>query len=108
MSNIQKSEIKYFDVTEGDYNDVYRRFYLKGTEEQVEKFVRDEFDGFDEDEIEDLGSDSIGLGVMQKGNDPQGYQYYVEAQEVDKADYFDLDNYDNKKFFYHPLYDLTK
>ena len=115
-NNILNQEIKFYDFVEGDYNDVYSRKYLKGTEQQIEKYIMQQFKDKDyhETQIEDLGSDSIGFGVyFSYDNHPDeiDLEYYVEARElfdITQQEIKDFENYDNSKFFYHPLIDLTE
>ena len=108
------TEIKFYDFTEGDYNDVYSRKYLKGTEEQVEKYIKDKFSEEGKTKMEDLGTCGIGYGVMIEGEYSPGYEYYAEAQHLDviKSESDLLEGFTkeefNKKFFYHPLIDLTE
>ena len=70
--------VKIYEVTTGDYNDVYNRMIVKGTGKQIEKYVKQHFSSTKG--LEDLGSDSIGYCRRYKNGD---LKLYVEAVELD-------------------------
>lgn len=103
------SEVKYFDCSEGDYNDCYRRFYLKGTLEQAEQYLKDQIESsYDKSVIEELNSDPWGYGVYNSNGD---LEYFLDASEMEEseADILEGNTIEefNKKFFYHKIIDLT-
>ena len=53
--------VKVWEITEGDYNDVYDKNTVKGTGKQIEQYCLGKFDPLDE--YEDMGTDSIGFAV---------------------------------------------
>jgi len=56
--------IKIWEFTSGDYNDIYERKIIKGTGKQLKEYSLEYFEEYDKDEIEDMGSDSIGYEVF--------------------------------------------
>ena len=90
MSNIQKSEVKYFDATEGDFNDVYDRFYIRGTWEQVEEYIKSCFN--ENEPPEDIASGfDIGYGYYYPVTDDDGNEVpesdprYEELNDMQEA-----------------------
>lgn len=86
----------FYLVTKGDYNDVYSKQYFKGTPEQIEEYVNEEFSAYDTNRVQDLGSDTIGLGVYYQAeeSDDLEIEYYVEAEEIrDKNEIEELEKH---------------
>lgn len=73
--------IKRWEITEGDYNDLYGRENMSGTAKEIEKYVLSKFNPRYKRRIEDLGTDSIGYGILNKDGT---CDYYVEAREVEE------------------------
>lgn len=73
--------VKFWIITEGDYNDIYDRSVISGTAKEIEKYVLSKFNRKYKRRIEDLGSDSIGYGILNKDGQ---YDYYVEAREIEE------------------------
>lgn len=71
--------VKKWEVIEGDYNDVYKKIIIHTTAKEIEIEVRDYFSK--DALIEDLGSDSIGYGILNRNGQ---YDYYVEAREIEE------------------------
>lgn len=61
----EQQEVIYAEVTEGDYNDVYSRKYVKGSWDQIEAFVKDYFSKEGLERAEEINSDGYGLEVYQ-------------------------------------------
>lgn len=75
-----------FEVTRGDSNDVYDKTIVKGNYREVEAYVKSQFSKYGKTRMEDLGSDSIGFGILNRHGD---YDFYVEAVEIE--DYSDIE-----------------
>ena len=113
-----ENEVVTVDITEGDYNDVYKRGpIVRGTWEQIENFVKGYFTEEGLRKAEDIGSDGYCLAIYQNVTDEDGnevaendpryeelssnfesqIEYYVEAQPINEV---------NDEAFY--IVDLTK
>lgn len=114
------SEIQYFDCTEGDFNDVYDRFYLRGTWEQVEEYIKECFNSQERSKMEDIGGGSdICFGYYYPVTDENGneipetdprYEEESENQELRLAYYISaVPMEDNEEKFVDKdnLHDLT-
>lgn len=81
------NDIKIFEVVEGDYNDVFSRQMIRATNNQIEKYILDSFldMGYKKDDLDDLGSDSIGYQVYYEQQDDETLvKHYIEAVNVDR------------------------
>jgi|SRR5688572_25105714 len=93
-----QEEIYIYEVVEGDFNDVFSRQTIRATEEQIEKYIKDQFSDVGKEKMQDLGTDSIGYGVYYEDDlDLSGenseyselrLQYYIEDVNIDR----DYDN----------------
>lgn len=90
MENINstiENEVVTVDITEGDYNDVYKRGpIVKGTWKQIEEYVQSYFSKEGLERAEEIGSDGYTLAVYQEEGDEcqeQEIEYYVTADPVD-------------------------
>jgi hypothetical protein len=68
--------------------------------------------GYKESEIEDIGGDPYGYGVMVTNEDVSDYEYFVDCtpildnNEIKEIESYSIENW-NKQFFYHKIIDLT-
>ncbi len=81
------NQIKVFEVTEGDYNDVFSRTIIKATGKQIDKYCLNQF--ADDDNIEDLPS-NIGYCIyfdpdpeIDEEDQEIRIEYYIEAEELE-------------------------
>jgi hypothetical protein len=94
---MNNNEISIYEVVEGDFNDVYSRKTIRATEQQMEKYVKDQFNDDPEIQarIEDLGTTDIGYGIYYENEiNPETneeyedqelrLEYYVEAVYIDR------------------------
>jgi len=108
--NQKTKEIIYVDCCIGDSNDVYERFYLKGTFDDVDGYLMQSIvdSGYKPKEIEDIQD---GYAVPTKYGDYEIYAV-IEAILDDKQEIAELESYKiedwNKQFFYHRIIDLSE
>ena len=88
------SIVKVWEFVEGDYNDVYSKHVIKATGKQMEEYIKSQFNEDRLDELEDLGSDSIGYCIYypleidpETGEEYEDQEstieYYAEAREIE-------------------------
>lgn len=100
--------VKIWEVTEGDFNDVFGKTVLKGNTNQIDEYLKSQFSDEGKEKMESI--DNIGYAVYYDEEiDPETNEPY-EDQEV-RIEYYiiaeELENYDYK---YHGNIeiDLTK
>lgn len=103
----EQQEVIYTEVTEGDYNDVYSRKYVKGTWDQIEQYVKSHFSEEGLKEAQEIGSSGgYGLETYYPVTDEEG-------NEVDYKDprYGELADQEEVRVLYYveaiPFYDAT-
>lgn len=108
---------QYYEVVEGDYNDVFSRKYVKvHDQQQIDSYVKEYFG--DMQGVEDLNSDSIGYAkYFIADTEELLIEYYVEAIEIeDTKEIAELEEQIqksktepyNEMFYWHHMVDLTE
>lgn len=79
----EDNKVKIFEVTEGDYNDVFRKNIIKATGKRMDQYCKDQFDK--DDDMNDLGNDNIGYECYYPTDDDGEVlvEYYIEAIEIE-------------------------
>jgi hypothetical protein len=74
------NDVKIWQLTEGDFNDVYNRKIVRATGKEIDQLLRAYFTK--DAELDDMATDGIGYGIL---NSQGQYDYYVEAIEIENT-----------------------